>query len=93
MQFQTSDGWARKQGVRTVNRKEKRQPRGATFKWTNNIPLVSRLWNLRKGNAMDEETAEDVSIWQRPGWSFAEVKPSYSRAIATTWDAEMCRAH
>jgi hypothetical protein len=34
----------------------------------------------------------DGSIWQRPDWSFAEVKQSYARAIGTTWGAEMCRA-
>jgi len=34
----------------------------------------------------------DGSIWQRPDWSFAEVKLSYARAIRTPWGAEMCRA-
>ena len=34
----------------------------------------------------------DGSIWQRPGWSFAEVKLSYARALRTPWGAEMCRA-
>ena len=34
----------------------------------------------------------DGSIWQRPDWSFAEVKLSFARAIGTPWGAEMCRA-
>ena len=34
----------------------------------------------------------DGSIWQRPDWSFAEVRRSYARAIGTPWGAEMCRA-
>lgn len=34
----------------------------------------------------------DGSIWQRPDWSFAEIKLSYARAIGTPWGTEMCRA-
>ena len=33
----------------------------------------------------------DGSIWQRKDWSFAEVRLSYTRAVATPWGAEMCR--
>jgi hypothetical protein len=33
----------------------------------------------------------DGSIWQRKGWSFAEVKSAIERATATPWGAEMCR--
>lgn len=34
----------------------------------------------------------DGAIWQRKGWSFAEVRASTARAAATPWGAEMCRA-
>ena len=33
----------------------------------------------------------DGSIWQRKDWRLAEVRLSYSRAIATPWSGEMCR--
>jgi len=33
----------------------------------------------------------DGSIWQRKGWSFAEVKAAVARATSTPWGAEMCR--
>ncbi|HEY9281890.1 MAG TPA: hypothetical protein VIP46_00400 [Pyrinomonadaceae bacterium] len=33
----------------------------------------------------------DGTIWQRKGWSFAEVRASVTRAVATPWGAEMCR--
>jgi hypothetical protein len=34
----------------------------------------------------------DGSIWQRPGWNFAEIRQSYTRALATPWaPTEMCR--
>lgn len=33
---------------------------------------------------------EDGSIWQRPDWSFAEIRLTYARAMATPW-TEMCR--
>jgi hypothetical protein len=34
----------------------------------------------------------DGSIWQRKGWSFAEVRSAIQRATATTWGSEMCRS-
>jgi len=33
----------------------------------------------------------DGSIWQRHGWSFAEIKDSYKRVIETPWESEGCR--
>jgi hypothetical protein len=33
----------------------------------------------------------DGTIWQRAGWSFAEVKSAVARATATPWGAETCR--
>jgi hypothetical protein len=33
----------------------------------------------------------DGSIWQRKGWSFAEIKPALARAAAAPWGTEMCR--
>ena len=33
----------------------------------------------------------DGSIWQRRGWSFAEVRLAVGRATATPWGLEMCR--
>lgn len=33
----------------------------------------------------------DGTIWQRKGWSFAEVRLSYARVLATPWGNEMCR--
>ena len=33
----------------------------------------------------------DGSIWQRTGWSYAEVRSAIQRATATPWGAEMCR--
>ncbi|HWS86189.1 MAG TPA: hypothetical protein VN282_04460 [Pyrinomonadaceae bacterium] len=35
---------------------------------------------------------DDGSIWQRKGWSYAEVRASIQRAVSTPWGAEMCRA-
>lgn len=32
----------------------------------------------------------DGSIWQRPDWSFAEIRLTYARAMASPW-TEMCR--
>jgi hypothetical protein len=34
----------------------------------------------------------DGSIWQRRGWSFAEVRSAIERATATPWGSEMCRS-
>jgi hypothetical protein len=34
----------------------------------------------------------DGSIWQRKDWNFAEIGPSYKRAIGSPWGTEMCRA-
>ena len=34
----------------------------------------------------------DGTIWQRKGWSYAEVREAIARAVATPWGAEMCRA-
>ena len=34
----------------------------------------------------------DGTIWQRKGWSFAEVRAAIASAVATPWGAEMCRA-
>jgi len=33
----------------------------------------------------------DGTIWQRKGWSFAEVRTAVARATATPWGGEMCR--
>lgn len=33
----------------------------------------------------------DGTLWQRPEWSFAEIRLSYKTAMATPW-TEMCRA-
>lgn len=52
----------------------------------------------KSGNGLQENVVinrveyADGSIWQRHDWSFAEVKRNYSRALATPWGAEMCRA-
>lgn len=34
----------------------------------------------------------DGTIWQRSGWSYAEMKPSITRALETPWGMEMCRS-
>jgi hypothetical protein len=34
----------------------------------------------------------DGTIWQRKGWSYAEVRSSIQRAVSTPWGGEMCRA-
>lgn len=33
----------------------------------------------------------DGTIWQRKDWSYADLKPSIERALATPWATEMCR--
>jgi hypothetical protein len=33
----------------------------------------------------------DGSIWQRRDWNFGEVRAPLARALATPWNAEMCR--
>jgi hypothetical protein len=33
----------------------------------------------------------DGTIWQRRGWSFAEVRSAVARATSTPWGGEMCR--
>lgn len=33
----------------------------------------------------------DGSVWQRRGWSYADMKPAIERAVATPWGQEMCR--
>jgi hypothetical protein len=33
----------------------------------------------------------DGTLWQRPDWSFAEIRLSYKTAMATAW-TEMCRS-
>ena len=33
----------------------------------------------------------DGTIWQRKGWSFAEVRAALARATSTPWGPEMCR--
>jgi hypothetical protein len=33
----------------------------------------------------------DGAIWQRRGWSFAEVRSAVARTTATPWGTEMCR--
>ena len=33
----------------------------------------------------------DGTIWQRMSWSYADMKPSIDRALATPWGLEMCR--
>jgi hypothetical protein len=33
----------------------------------------------------------DGTIWQRKGWSYADMKPAISRALASPWGLEMCR--
>jgi hypothetical protein len=48
--------------------------------------------SLQENVVINRVEYSDGSIWQRPDWSFAEVKQSYARAIGTTWGAEMCRA-
>jgi hypothetical protein len=51
----------------------------------------------RSGNLYQEKVLinrveyADGSIWQRKGWSFAEVRSAIQRATATPWGSEMCR--
>ena len=51
----------------------------------------------KSGNLYEEKVLinrveyADGSIWQRKGWSFAEVKSAIERATATPWGPEMCR--
>ena len=33
----------------------------------------------------------DGTIWQRKGWSYAEVRAAIASAVAAPWGAEMCR--
>jgi hypothetical protein len=33
----------------------------------------------------------DGTIWQRKGWSFAEIRSAVARATSTPWNGEMCR--
>jgi len=33
----------------------------------------------------------DGSIWRRKDWNFAEIKQTYTRAVAAPWGKEMCR--
>jgi hypothetical protein len=33
----------------------------------------------------------DGTIWQRKGWSYAEVRSAVARATSTPWSGEMCR--
>lgn len=34
----------------------------------------------------------DGAIWQREGWSYAEIRPALQRALSTPWGSEMCRS-
>lgn len=34
----------------------------------------------------------DGTIWRRKDWNFAEIKQTYTRAVAAPWGKEMCRA-
>jgi len=46
---------------------------------------------MRETAVVNRLEFSDGSIWQRPGWSFAEIRSSYKRAIETAWESEMCR--
>jgi hypothetical protein len=46
---------------------------------------------MREEAVVNRVEYADGSIWQRKGWSFAEVKPSYSRVIQTAWHPDTCK--
>lgn len=46
---------------------------------------------MQEGAVINRIEYADGSIWQRKGWSLAEVKSSYTRVIQTPWQPDTCK--
>jgi hypothetical protein len=82
-------------GVNIKADKEKDLSVFSTFSPSDQISLNSL--DNKPENLFDEKILinrveyADGTIWQRIGWSYANMKPAINRVLQTPWGTEMCR--